>query len=477
MKFKKALSAVLASVLTIGALCLPANAQTISASGIIRTYTASATVSPPTVSIPAGTYLSDEGFNVSLRGNTNNGEAIWYSTNGTGFRRYTGPIAVLQDTTLRAYTVSGGKQSSVAEFTYRLKARVTASLTSGSYNGAQRVFLNCPVSGAKIYYTLDGSTPTERSAQYSASTGILLKKSADLKATAIKTGWSRYIASYSYTITGTQNIPDDPLDNGGLIISGDTSAAASSSKLNDYKSKWGYNQLTSLQKSAYEKIFEAAKNNTQTVDISSLKIKLSDFKKAYWAFDYDNPQFLAVGSGYSYYYYPSTGYLSSFSIDYSRSAGSISAVTSVFNTTTQKAIYSAKVQMSDYAKIKYIHDWIINRTRYASSGGAYIREADGAVVYGKALCEGYSKTFMYLAQELGFDCVCVVGNANGGSHMWNMVKIGGSWYHIDVTFDDPVMSDGSDTLRYDYFLVSTYEISKTHTIDNPVSVPNAPRSY
>ena len=481
MIFKRTFSAFLAAVLAFAALCLPASANNapetdIAASVVTSDFSSTAAVmmNGPSSSFGSGSYIVKEGFRITLSGTLSTDE-IWYSLNGTGYRRYTEPLSITQSTTVRAYLVRFGMQSSVAEYEYNLIPLMSISQGSGTYNGVQRIFINCETFGAKIYYTLDGSTPTEHSNEYSASSGILIGTSATLKVVAIKTGWYRFVREYNYTIIGGRDVSNDNNPDGGLEIVSTTEKTTS--LLDNYTEKWGYNQLTAVQKSAYEKVFDAAKSYTAQIDLSKLNIKASDFEKAYWAFDYDNPQFLMLGNGYSYSYYVSTGYLKSATILYSRTRSEIAPIEITFETIVNRVISNAKTQLTDYGKLKYIHDWIVNNTDYTLNGPAYKSEADGAVVYGKALCEGYSKTFMYMAQKLGFDCICVVGKANGVAHMWNMVKLGGSWYHVDVTFDDPIMSDGSKALYHDHFLIGTYEINKTHTIDNPIGVPSAPRSY
>lgn len=84
---------------------------------------------------------------------------------------------------------------------------------------------------------------------------------------------------------------------------------------------------------------------------------------------------------------------------------------------------------------------------------------------------------MYFAQSMGYECVCVVGGASGIDHMWNMVKLEGQWYHVDVTWDDPVMSDGSHALKYNYFLISDARIKLDHSINTPFKIPSAPQNY
>lgn len=476
MMFKKTISAVFAAALTFGALCLSVNAQSVSSPGAFKVYTSAVnSISAPIVNIGSGNYVVNEGLIITLKP-ASYGEEIRYSINGTGFRRYTEPLKITQTCTLRAYSVKNGRQSAVSTYTYNLIPIVKISHYSGTYNGPQRVFVDCGTQNTKIYYTLDGSTPSERSKLYSQSNGILVGDSSTLKIVAVKSGWSRSVRTYNFNIIGGKSFEDDPYADGGLIISGGAEEN-SDSILDDYSEKWGYNQLSSVQKAVYEKLVEAAKDHTARVDISGLKVKASDFDKVYWAFDYDNPQFLALGSGYSYYYYPSTGYMQSFTISYGRTQAQVGIIQKKFDATVKDVVNAAKNQLTDYGKLKYIHDWIVNNTDYSLTGPAYKSEADGAVVYGKALCEGYSKAFMYMAQELGFDCICVVGWANGTAHMWNMVNLDGMWYHVDVTFDDPIVSGGGNMLSHEYFLLSTYDIGKTHSIDNPINIPTAIRSY
>lgn len=223
----------------------------------------------------------------------------------------------------------------------------------------------------------------------------------------------------------------------------------------------------------YARLFEGALVHEESTDVSELGLDKKDVDLVYWAFDYDNAQFLALGSGYGYSY-AGSGKVNKIKINYGRSASEIAGIQSEFNATAQKVIAEAKKLDSGYKQLKYVHDWIVNNTVYTNSGPLYKSEADGVVVYGKALCEGYSKAFMYFAQSLGYECVCVSGYANE-SHMWNMVKLDGSWYHVDVTWDDPVST--TNILRHDYFLVSDAAISKDHSVDNLFAVPTAPRNY
>lgn len=134
---------------------------------------------------------------------------------------------------------------------------------------------------------------------------------------------------------------------------------------------------------------------------------------------------------------------------------------------------------SDYDKAKYIHDWIVNNTRYAYdqyltgeytlSDGVKVHTPFSIFKHGIAICQGYAETFELLANEVGLNSQIVTGksyNSNGwGLHAWNLVEIDGRQYHVDTTWDDPVTSIGEDMIRYKYFLIDDREMSKDHSWD------------
>lgn len=119
---------------------------------------------------------------------------------------------------------------------------------------------------------------------------------------------------------------------------------------------------------------------------------------------------------------------------------------------------------SDYMKIKAVHDYLIRTIAYDTSFQNYT--AYGAITKGSAVCQGYTLLTYKMLTELGVPCRIVTGTANGGSHAWNLVKLQGAWYNLDLTFDDPVPDSGKNgAISYQYFLKTDSQFSKNHKRD------------
>ena len=125
-------------------------------------------------------------------------------------------------------------------------------------------------------------------------------------------------------------------------------------------------------------------------------------------------------------------------------------------------------EKSDYEKIIQIHDYLITNNQYDFKLNQTSFEIVGALCNGIAVCEGISKAAKLLFDLLGIKSLVVIGDSleNNDStikHGWNMVELGGLYYHLDLTFDLTAMT--FKTIRYDYFLLSDIEISKDHVFD------------
>ena len=127
---------------------------------------------------------------------------------------------------------------------------------------------------------------------------------------------------------------------------------------------------------------------------------------------------------------------------------------------------------SDIDKEFFVHDYCLSNFSYDHKFGIHSFSVLGPVLNKAAVCEGIAKFVKIAFDHIGVKSLVVSGIANNpaqGSameaHAWNIVKIGGKTYHLDVTFD---MTLTNKVKRYDYFNLSDHDIKKDHVIINDV---------
>ena len=116
--------------------------------------------------------------------------------------------------------------------------------------------------------------------------------------------------------------------------------------------------------------------------------------------------------------------------------------------------------MSDFEKELTIIQWIVENCEYEASESRYDwsrSTAYSVMIEGKGQCAGYADAFLQMAMACGLEARYVYNT----SHAWNLVKLDGDWYHVDVTWEDPIGSNsyGFGSLRNKYINLTDSEIS------------------
>ncbi|MCR5076030.1 MAG: hypothetical protein K6A79_09555 [Ruminococcus sp.] len=124
----------------------------------------------------------------------------------------------------------------------------------------------------------------------------------------------------------------------------------------------------------------------------------------------------------------------------------------------------------NYDKALFVHDYLVNNTRYASEKASLNENglwgtAYGCLVDGEAVCQGYAEAYQLILDRLGIECGVCSGYSDRGKHAWNYVKINGEYYWVDVTWDDPEMESEIDFLMHDYFMITDEMLLRTRTIN------------
>ncbi|MFT3952131.1 MAG: transglutaminase domain-containing protein [Oscillospiraceae bacterium] len=222
--------------------------------------------------------------------------------------------------------------------------------------------------------------------------------------------------------------------------------------------------MSAAKLKVFNQIVTGLRAHKTVIDITDNVLKVNDASDLMQLVQYYECESLFTAQGFSSTV--SGGYVKTIKVTYTKTAAAVSTEKNKLAAKIDAIVAAAPAGMNDFQKVKYIHDKIIKNCVYSDTGSnAY--SAYGCLVEGKAVCQGYSEAFMLLCGELGIPCVLITGTdkEDGTNHMWDMVKVSGAWYHIDVTWDDPYKAAAEKSyVRYDYFNVTDATIKIDHKI-------------
>ena len=200
-----------------------------------------------------------------------------------------------------------------------------------------------------------------------------------------------------------------------------------------------------------------------SVNLAQYNLTFDEVVETYFAFKEDNPIFYYLSNvvyikGVKLYLYADA--------DYAKASARKQYQESIINGLNE-FIRATNGMTTDFDIILEVHDMISDKIQYAyqangqPSNEAYAHNILGYFdeSYGEGVCECYARTYALALNLLGIENVYVTGVAGTEDHVWNIVKLDGSYYYIDCTWDD-----GGDS--YDYFLKGENSVFKTDHFAN-----------
>ena len=164
--------------------------------------------------------------------------------------------------------------------------------------------------------------------------------------------------------------------------------------------------------------------------------------------------------------------------EYNRTKEEVATMKKEMKKAAKKAVSGITEDMSDVEKALVVHDYIIMNCDYDHEHKSYT--AYDCLVNKKAVCQGYSLAFLYIMRDF-LDIECSVVYSDSQNHSWNYIKIGKSWYHVDLTADDPTYStytgkayDGKGEILHENFLLSDKAAKKSSGLHRKWDTMNKP---
>lgn len=191
----------------------------------------------------------------------------------------------------------------------------------------------------------------------------------------------------------------------------------------------------------------------------------TEFKEWYFALLEEQTDLFYVEMAYEYTYSLTTDQVKILRPTYNMTKEEVDACAEQYQAALQRALHVVNDQMTDLEKALALHDYLLLHCEYDTSLKRH--SAYEALVEGRAVCEGYTAAYGDLLTLCGIENT--VARSDTMDHAWNLVKLNGQWYHVDVTWDDALPSTEGQALHW-YFLLSDAAVAtvrgsgtKTHT--------------
>lgn len=212
-------------------------------------------------------------------------------------------------------------------------------------------------------------------------------------------------------------------------------------------------------KKAKAAIVDAAKNLKDSVKLSSYKISRYDMENMFAEVLNENPRLFYLGRRFTYDY-DRYGYVVHFNLFYADSKSIIPRKLKEYEHEVNKILSQMPVNGTTFEKILFINEYIALNCEYyeeaVNNRNLDAFDAYNVFVDKKAVCQGYALAVEELMDRLGIPCELVTSQLI--DHAWNMVQLNGRWYHMDVTWNDPI-HDKIGRVSHFHLLKSYYYFS------------------
>ena len=201
-------------------------------------------------------------------------------------------------------------------------------------------------------------------------------------------------------------------------------------------------------------VYAGLSSQEEKIDVSSFGLSIDAFRSAYGELVNAHPELFYVSSNYRY------GHLDGVVVyllpEYLYTGEDLQTRIAAFNAAVSRAAAYAGRASTRVGKLLMANIYFCLNFEYDTSLTNY--SPDLLFSTGKGVCQAYMLAFSAVLNQLGIANTPATSTAM--KHTWNLVQVDGNWYHIDVTWNDPVGSMPLN-VHYNNFLLSHSGIMST----------------
>lgn len=210
---------------------------------------------------------------------------------------------------------------------------------------------------------------------------------------------------------------------------------------------------------AQQAIYDGLNNCQQSIDVSAYHLDRETLRTYMQDILNTSPELFYVEGAYNYYM--SNGNITTVEPSYKVSGSTLVSQKAEFAREMNHILDKVDTAWSDLEKILFLHDYIAQNYEYDNAYQIY--DAYQFFTQKKGVCQAYTLVYCGLLQRVGIDVS--VASSNSMNHIWNVVKLNGKWYHIDITWDDPTNNDMFGLAQHNHLLLSDHGMQEREHYD------------
>ena len=203
----------------------------------------------------------------------------------------------------------------------------------------------------------------------------------------------------------------------------------------------------------FDVIYNGLLNMDASINIASFGISRYNIGPYIGVVLNNHPELFAVNRTYRYSYYTNDN-IADLLFTYTMTKPQYTTALATYNAEINRIVSGIQPTFTDLEKVVYVHDYLASNFEYDQSLTIY--DAYQFLTLKTGVCQSYMLTFMGIMNRLGITTMPAYSDTD--NHTWNLVYLDGSWYHLDVTFDDPT-SDRTGIAKHGYLLISSAKLA------------------
>lgn len=243
---------------------------------------------------------------------------------------------------------------------------------------------------------------------------------------------------------------------------------------------YAYDQLDPETRQVYDELVRAIETRAEKAELSTTS--LEQMEKAYQAIRYDHCEYFWL-SKFSYVTYSNRKdeikkieFTPEFSVDAEEQA----KLQAQIDEEAGRLLSDAPYDGSDFDKVLYVYETLIDAVDYDKSAENN-QNLISTFIGHRTVCQGYAYGAQYLLHQLGIPCTTVEGVTEDGNHSWNLVKMDGDYYYVDLTWgnsqytydlEDNENASSEKFVDYTFLGADSETILQTRTPSDVIPLPD-----